>query len=175
LVLNLKNLNHFIGIWKRHTVTVWDPLPWSRYAKTILNHDKVSIYCAPTDPSVKAKSQVCLYASWGHLILKMQHSTTRQSKQKISPILDHHWSKKSSFLCEQTDWVCPSGTQRFCKNDSDSILESLTVTRDESLCEKRDSTRVSTFFNVTRVESESSKNVTRVESSHWLESRYHWS
>jgi len=34
--------------------------------------------------------QVCLYASWGHLIVKMQHSTTRQLKQKISPNLDHH-------------------------------------------------------------------------------------
>jgi len=32
----------------------------------------------------------------------------------------------------QTNWVCLSGNQRFCKNDSDSILESLTVTRVES-------------------------------------------
>jgi len=111
LDLNLKNLNHFIGIWKRHKVTVWGPLPWWRYANTALNHDKVSIYCAPTVPWVKAKSQACLYASWGHLIHKMQHSTTRQSKQKISPNLDYHWSKKCSFLCVQTNRVCPSGTQ----------------------------------------------------------------
>jgi len=40
----------------------------------------MSIYCAPTYPSVKAKPQVCLYASWGHLILKMQHSKTRQQR-----------------------------------------------------------------------------------------------
>jgi len=38
--------------------------------------------------------------------------------------------------------VCLSGTQRFCKNDSDSSLESLTVIRVESFCEKRDSSRV---------------------------------
>ena len=61
-----------------------------------------------------------------------------------------------------TKWVCPSGTLRFCKNDSDSNLESLTVTRVESFCEKRDSSRVTIFLNVTRVESESLKIVTRV-------------
>jgi len=82
----------------------------------------------------------------------MQHSATRQSKQKISPNLDNHWSKKSSFLCVQTNWVCPSGTQRFSKNDSDSShwlwLESShsvkNVTRAESshYCIQRDSSRV---------------------------------
>jgi len=39
---------------------------------------------------VKAKSQVYLSASLGKLILKMQHSTTRQAKQKISANLDYH-------------------------------------------------------------------------------------
>jgi len=42
----------------------------------------------------------------------------------------------------QTNCVCPSGTQRFCKNDSDPSLESLTLTGVESFCEKRDSSRV---------------------------------
>jgi len=37
--------------------------------------------------------------SWGNLILKMQHSTTGQAKQKISVNLDNHWSKKCLFLC----------------------------------------------------------------------------
>jgi len=138
------------------------PLPWSRYANTTLNHDNLSIYCASADPSVTAESQVCLFASRGHLIVEIQHSTTRQSKQKISTKHDHHWSKKSSFLCVQTNWVCPSRIQRFCKNDSDSSLESLTVTRVESFCEKRDSNRVTIFFNETRVEFESPKIVTRV-------------
>ena len=64
----------------------------------------------------------------------------------------------------QTNWVCRSEALRFCKNDSDSSLESLIVTGVESFCEKRDSTRVTIFLNVTRVESESPKIVTRVES-----------
>ena len=59
----------------------------------------------------------------------------------------HLWCKL------QTKWVCPSGTQRICKNDSDWSLESLTVTRVESFCEKRDSNRVTVFLNVTRIES----------------------
>ena len=29
----------------------------------------------------------------------------------------------------QSHWICPSGTQRFCKNDSDSSPESLIVSR----------------------------------------------
>jgi len=58
---------------------------------------------------------------------------TRQSKQKICANLDYyHWSKKCSLICVQTNWVCPSEAQRFCKNDSDPSLESLIVTRVES-------------------------------------------
>ena len=81
---------------------------------------------------------------------------TKQPKQKICTNLHHHWRKKCSFLCVQTNWVCPSEAQSFWKNDSDLSLESLIVTQ---------------------VESYSMKNVTRVESprfSTWLESRYHW-
>jgi len=37
---------------------------------------------------------------------------TRQAQQKISADLDHHWSKKCLLLYMQTNWVCPSGTQR---------------------------------------------------------------
>jgi len=62
----------------------------------------------------------------------MQHSRTRQVKQKICANLDNHWSIKCSFLCVQTNWVRPSGTQRYCKDDSYLSLESLTVTRVES-------------------------------------------
>ena len=83
---------------------------------------------------MKAKSQVSLYASWGHLILKMHHSTTRQAKQKISTNHDHHWSKKCSFLYVQTNCVCPSETQRFCKNDSDSSHRLWLVSNRVILC-----------------------------------------
>jgi len=64
----------------------------------------------------------------------------------------------------QTNWVCQSEALRFCKNNSDSSLESLIATRVESFCEKRDSSRVTIFLKVTRVESGSPKIVTRVES-----------
>jgi len=47
----------------------------------------------------------------------------------------------------QINWVCPSVTQRCCKNDSDSILEPLTATRVESFGEKRDSSRVRVTTN----------------------------
>ena len=113
---------------------------------------------------MKAKSPVYLYARWGHLVLKMQHSTTRQAKQKIRANLDHHWSIKCSFLWVQTNRVCPSGTQRYCENDSDSSLESLTVTRVESFCEKRDSSRVTIFLNSSRV-NDSSHAVTGTASA----------
>jgi len=58
LDFNLKKLNHFTAsaIWKRFKVTAWGPLPWSRYANTTLNHDKVSIYCALLAPQWKVKS-----------------------------------------------------------------------------------------------------------------------
>jgi len=49
------------------------------------------------------------------------------------------------------NWVYLSGAQRFYENDSDSTLESLIVTRVESLCEKRDSSRVTILLSVTRV------------------------
>ena len=102
----------------------------------------------------------------------MQHSTTREAKQKICANLDHHWSKKCLFLSVQTNWVGPSRAQRFCKNDSDPSLESLIVTRVILWKTWLESGRVSIFLKVSRVESELPKIVTRVESSHWLESRY---
>jgi len=92
----------------------------------------------------------------------MWHSTTRQSKQKISANLDHHWSKKCSFLCVQTTGFVHQRLRDFVKNGFDLTLESLIVTRVESFCEKRDSNRVTIFLNVTRVEPESPKIVTRV-------------
>jgi len=60
----------------------------------------------PGDPSVKAKSQVSLYASLGNLIFEMQHSTNRQAKQKNSANLDHPWSKYPHFfVCKRSGFV----------------------------------------------------------------------
>ena len=101
----------------------------------------------------------------------MQHITTKQTKQKISANLDHHWSKNCLFLCVQTNWVCPSGTQRFCKITLD--WEPRHWLWLESSHSVKNVNRVTIFLNVTGVESQSPKIVTQVESSHWLESRYH--
>ena len=62
-------------------------------------------------------------------------------------------------------WVCVSGTQRFCKNDSS--LESLTVTRVESFSKKRDSSRVTIWLKVTRLRVTKNRDSSRViDSSH---------
>jgi len=53
------------------------------YKYYIKSRKRVDILC-PDDSSVKAKSLVSLCASWENVILEMQHSTTRQAKQKIS-------------------------------------------------------------------------------------------
>jgi len=118
----------------------------------------------PADSLVKAKSQVYLCASWGHFILKMQRGTTRQSKQKICVHLDHPSSKKWSFLCVQTNWVVHQELRNFVK---------ITLTRVESFCEKRDWTRVESPVFSTWRESSPSHQKTWLESSHWLQSRYH--
>ena len=67
------------------------------------------------------------------------------AKEKSCGNVDHHWCKKCSFFSMQTNWVGPSGAQRFCKNCYDSSLESLIVTRVESFCEIYDSGRVTNF------------------------------
>jgi len=67
------------------------------------------------------------------------------------------------FVCKRTGFV-HQGLRDFVK---------MTLTRVESFCEKRDSSRVTIFLVVTQVESESPKIVTRVESSCWYESSYH--
>ena len=42
----------------------------------------------------------------------------------------------------QTSWICPSEVQRFCKNNSDSSLESLIVARVKSSHSVKNLTRV---------------------------------
>ena len=73
------------------------------------------------------------------------------------------------IFCVQTNWVCPSGTQRYCKNDSDSRhwlwLESKHFVKNV--------TRVESPFFLTWLESSPSPHKSWLESSHWLESSYH--
>ena len=94
---------------------------------------------------------------WGQA--KLCNSTIRQSKQKICANLDHHWSKKMlliiteakkcSILCVQTNWVCPPEAQWFCKNDSESSLESLIANGVESSHAVKIVTRAESLTRVT--------------------------
>jgi len=63
---------------------------------------------------------------------------TRQSKQKVCANVDRH---------------CQSDLWRFCRNDSDSSLESSIVIRVESCGKKSDFSRLESPKIVTRVES----------------------
>jgi len=96
----------------------------------------------------------------------MYHNTNRRDSQnkKFAPILIIT-AAKSSFLCVQTNCVCQSDVWRFCKNDSDSSLESLIVTRVESFSEKRDSNRV------TIVSQHDSSRA--IDSSHVITAKYY--
>ena len=122
----------------------------------------------PSGPSVKSKSQLYLCASYEYLTLTILYNTTWKSKQKNCTNFDHYWTKNWSFLCMQTNWVCWSEALRFCKNDSDSsrVILSKNVTRVES--SHHFSQRGSSRVRVTK-----NRDLSQVESIHWLESRYH--
>jgi len=74
---------------------------------------------------------------------------------------------KSAHFCGQTKWVCPSGAPRIFKNDSDSSLKPLIVTRIESFCKKRQSRRVTIFCqrDSSRVRVTKNRDSTRVTDS----------
>jgi len=95
--------------------------------------------------------------------LKYRITRLESLNRKFAPILIITEGKNDNFLaCKQTGLVDHGLSQRFCKNDSDSRPESLMLTRVESFCEKRDSSPVAIVPNVTCVESDSTKIVTRV-------------
>jgi len=91
--------------------------------------------------SVKGQVSVLLYlcVSWEHLILIMQHNTTRWHSQnrKFAPILTITDGKRFIFL-SANKWVCQSDSDvwSLCKNYSGSSLRSLTVIRVECFGEK---------------------------------------
>ena len=70
----------------------------------------------------------------------------------------------------QTNWVFPSGTQRFCENDSDSS-HWLCVESSHSV---KNVTRVDSPFFSTWLEPNPSQQKSWLQSSHWLKSRYHY-
>jgi len=130
-----------------------------------------SILC-PSGPQWKANlrsTSVQVKNTWplGYSITRLRVKT--ENLHQFWSLIDQKWS----FLCMQTNWVCRSEPLRFCKNDSESSLESLIVTRVESFCEKHDSRRVESPSFSTWLESSQSHQKSWLESSHWLESRYH--
>jgi len=159
------SLNHFI--WKRLEVTVCGRLPLSRYANTWLDHDDVSIglYCvllAAQWKSYLRSTSVQVMNTW-HL----EYGITRLQSQyrNFAPILIITGPKNDHFLYANKLGLSIRGSEILQKW---LWLEWLIVTRVESFCHKRDSSRFespsfSTWLDSTRVESKSPKIVTRVE------------
>jgi len=138
LDLYLNSLNHVI--WQRLKVTVRGLLLLSRYANTWLDHDDVSIcpYCALLAPQWKPNlrsTSVQVMNTW-----PLGYSITRLESQnrKFAPILIITGPKNDIFLYANKLGLSIRDSE-ILKNDSDSSLESLIMTRVESFCEQRDS------------------------------------
>ena len=118
------------------------------------------------------KIQVYLCASWGAWSLKC--NTERLDRQTDN--LRQSWSslKQKMLISLSAHEVGLSiRNTEFCKNDSDSSLGSLTVTRFESSHSVKKVTRVESPFFSTWLESSPSHQISLLESSHWFELRYH--
>ena len=91
------------------------------------------MYCALLAPQWKAKSQLYLRVRKNTWYIKCFITPVgKQPEQEICTNIVHHRSKKAYFFaCKRTVFVNQMAW-RFCKNDYDSSLESLIVTRVES-------------------------------------------
>jgi len=166
LDLYLNSLNHFI--WKRLKVTVCGRLPLSRYANTWLDHDDVSIglYCARLAPQWKtnlSSTFVQVMNTW-----PLRYCITRLGSQnrKIAPTLIITGPKTDHFfVCKQTGFV----DQRLWD------FAKTTLTRVESFCQKTwlESSHHFSQRGSSRVRVTKNRDLSQVESIHWLESRYH--
>ena len=166
LDLYLNSLNHVT--WQRLKVTVCGLLQLSRHANTWFDHDYVSIclHCALLAPQWKANlrsTSVQAMNTW-----PLGYSITRLESQnrKFAPILIITGPKNDNFfVCKQTGFV----NQRLWDFEKWLWLESLIMTRVESFCEKRDSSRVRVTKNR---DSSRVKSLTRVTLS-LLDSSFH--
>jgi len=155
--------NHFI--WKRLKVTVCGQLPLSRYANTWLDHDDVSIglYCALLAPQWKANlrsTSVQVMNTWplGYSITGL-----KSQNRKFAAILVITGPKNDHFcVCKQTGFV----DQRLWD------FAKITLTRVESFCEKRESTRVESPSFSTWLESSQSYQKPWIESSRVIDSSH---
>ena len=135
------------------------PLPWLRYENTTINRDRVLIYCALLAPQRKQSlrsTSVRVGDTWS-----LKCSIARRDSQNRA--LRQSWlslkQKAHFFLCKG---ICLSEAQRFCKNDSDSSLESLVVIRVESFCEKRASSHQFSQRDLSRVRVTKNRDSSRV-------------
>jgi len=156
---------HFTSIWKRLKVTVLGPLLWSQYTNTILNLDMVLIYCDLLTTQWK-QSLRSAYVQVGHNWSLTCNTAQLDGQNRIfALILIITEAKSCSFLYVQTKWDFPTGTQRFCKNGSES-------SRIESFCKKFDSSRVESPFFSTWLESSLSHQKICLESSRVIDSSH---
>jgi len=146
---------------------------WSRNSNTALNHDKVSIFCASTDPLVKAKSQVCASTQVGVTgSLKCSIAQPDSENRKFPPILIITEAKNPHFfVCKRTGFVLQE-LRDFVKTALTRVSSQWLWL--ESSYSVKNVTRVETPSFSTCVESSSSHQKLWLVLSHWLESRYHW-
>jgi len=120
----------------------------------------------------KSKISGLPLCKFGNLILKIQHSITRQAKQKISGNLIITEAKNAYFFVFKRTGLVHQEPRDFVK---------MTLIRVSSHWLWRESSH--SIINVTRVESNhhfsqldpSQVRITQNrDTSHWLESRYHW-
>jgi len=175
LDLYLDSLNHLI--WKRLKVTVCGRLPLSRYANTWLDHDDVSIglYCVLLAPQWNSNLRSTFVQVMNTWPLRYRITRLESQNRKFAPILIINGPKNDHFfVCKQTGFV----DQRLWD------FAKMTLTRVSShwlwLRSSRvilwktwiESSRVIIFLNMTRVESESPKIMTRVKSSRVIDSSH---
>jgi len=151
------------NIWKRLKVTVWGPLP--RYANATLKHDKDSIYCALLNPQWKqslTSNSVEVGDTWS---LKCSIAGLDRQIRNFAPILIITEAKNANFfMCKRTEFVHEE-LRDFVKMTLARLSSHWLWL--ESSHSVKNVTRFGSshrFLNVTRVESETPKIVTRVES-----------
>jgi len=126
-------------------------------------HDKVSIYCALLTPQWKQSLRSPSMQVGDTWSLKCTIARLDRQNRKFPPTMIITEAKNAHFfMCKRTAFVHQK-LRDFVKMTLTRAID-CDLCRTESFCVKRDSSRVTIFLNVTRVESESPKVVTRVES-----------
>jgi len=149
----LESLYRFLEKTQGHSIV---RLPWSRYANSTINHNKVSIDCALLTPQWKQSIRTSSMQAGETWSLKCSIARLYKQNRKFPPILIITEAKNGYlFVCTRTGYVHQE-LRDFAKR---------TLIRVSSHWLWLDSSH--SVKNVTRVESESPKIVTRViDSSH---------